>query len=413
MTSQTYHVQSSVDNPHAFAQHDSVSALWNLKWKQLASMGVYPFHDGNVEDFELIFQSLILTSNDDYSVFSDPDRYADPFFPVVESLLAKAKTAEQAGDKEAARGLYLRAGTVCRIGRFPIVRSPLGRKLWELNKAAYLGASPYLSPVSVEVKIPFTHASSAAGESPSAIIPAYLRIPEGECPTDGWPVLLFICGLDHYRTDFEQRTARHAKSGLACIILEIPGTGDCPAAKNDPASPDRLYSSVFDWIDAQKNHYSFDTGKIVARGVSTGGYNAMRIAHTHADRLFAVVAQGGGSHHMFDPEWIKAQNHMEYPFALADALAFKFGYGSVDEYMADARQKFSLLESGVFDKKSARLLLINGMEDSIFPIEDSFIPLRHGRVKDARFLEDRAHVGNPGADDILYDWFDEVMSTKR
>ncbi len=225
----------------------------------------------------------------------------------------------------------------------------------------------------------------------------------------GQSVLLFICGLDHYRTDFEQRTARHAKNGLACLIVEIPGTGDCPAAKNDPASADRLWSSVFDWIDANKNHYYFDTAKIVARGMSTGGYNAMRIAHTHADKLFAVVAQGGGSHHMFDPEWIKAQNHMEYPFALADALAFKFGYGSVDEYMADARQKFSLLESGIFDKKSARLLLINGMEDSIFPIEDSFIALRHGRVKDARFLEDRAHVGNPGADDIVYDWFDEVV----
>ncbi len=192
MTSQPYHVQSSVDNPHAFVHHGSVSALWNPKWKKLASMGVYPFHDGNVEDFEPVFQSLILASNDDYNVFYDPDKYADPFFPMVESLLAKAKNAEQAGDKEAARGFYLRAGTVCRIGRFPIARSPLSRKLWELNKAAYLGASPYLSPVSVEVEIPFTHASPAAGESPSAIIPAYLRIPESKRPTDGWPVSLAL-----------------------------------------------------------------------------------------------------------------------------------------------------------------------------------------------------------------------------
>jgi hypothetical protein len=47
-------------------------------------------------------------------------------------------------------------------------------------------------------------------------------------------------------------------------------------------------------------------GKILARGISTGGYYALRIAHTHADRLFAVVAQGGGSHHMFDAGWIGA-----------------------------------------------------------------------------------------------------------
>jgi pimeloyl-ACP methyl ester carboxylesterase len=408
MASQPYHVQSSIDNPQSFP-HSSVSALWNSKWRKLASMGVYPFHDGRVEDFEPVFQKLIQANNDDYNVFYDPDKYGDPFLPAAESLLAEAKAAEKDSDTKKARDFYLRAGAVCRIGRFPIVRSPLGRKLWELNKTAYLGASPYLSPPSSEVNIPFIHALPTAGESTEASIPAYLRIPEGEPPADGWPVLLFICGLDHYRTDFEQRTARHAENGFSCLVVEIPGTGDSPAAKNDPASADRLWSSVFDWIDANKTQYCFDTSKTFARGMSTGGYNAIRIAHTHANKLFAVVAQGGGCHHMFDPHWIKAQNHMEYPFALADALAFKFGYESADKYAVDAMQKFSLLDSGIFDKTSARLLLINGMEDSIFPIEDSLIPLRHGRVKDARFLENRAHVGNPGADDIVYDWLNEVV----
>ncbi|KAH8896172.1 yellowish-green 1-like protein [Thozetella sp. PMI_491] len=408
MASRPYHVQSSVDNPNSFPHHQSVSALWNSKWRKLATVGVYPFHDGKVEDFDPVFQKLIEANNDDYSVFYNPDKYAEPFIPAAEALIAEGRNAEQSGSKEKARELYLRAGTVCRIGRFPIVRSQLGQKLWELNKTAFLAASPYLSPPNTEVRIPFAHASTAAGESVSAVIPVYLRIPEGEPPAGSWPVLLFICGLDHYRTDFEQRSARHAKNGFACVIAEIPGTGDCPAAKNDPTSTDRLWSTVLDWIDTNKIQYRFDTNKIVARGMSTGGYNAMRIAHTHADRLLAVVAQGGGSHHMFDPEWIKAQNHMEYPYALADALAFKFGYESIDEYTADAKQRFSLLETGIFDKKSAKLMLINGMEDSIFPIEDSFLPLRHGRVKEARFLENREHVGNPGADDIIYEWCNEL-----
>ncbi|KIM93790.1 hypothetical protein OIDMADRAFT_35602 [Oidiodendron maius Zn] len=408
MASPPYHVQSAIDKIQVFP-HSSVSALWDTKWRKLATMGVYPFHDGKVEDFDPVFQKLIQENSDDYNVFYDPEKYGAPFLPAAESLVAEAETAEKAGDTEKARDLYLRAGAVCRIGRFPIVRSALGKKLWELNKTAYLRASPYLSPPSSEVNIPFTHALSTAGESAKADIPAYVRTPGGEPPAAGWPVLLFICGLDHYRTDFEQRTARHARNGFACVIVEIPGTGDCPAAKHDPASTDRLWSSVFDWIDANKTQYRFDTSKTFARGMSTGGYNAIRIAHTHADKLFAVVAQGGGCHHMFDPQWIKAQNHMEYPFALADALTFKFGYQSIDEYAADAMQRFSLLESGIFEKTSARLFLINGMEDSIFPIEDSFIPLRHGRVKDARFLENRAHVGNPGADDIIYDWLNEVV----
>jgi hypothetical protein len=49
--------------------------------------------------------------------------------------------------------------------------------------------------------------------------------------------------------------------------------------------------------------------------MSTGGYYGMRMAHTHADRLLAVVSQGGGCHRMFDKDWIKAQDKMEYPYA--------------------------------------------------------------------------------------------------
>lgn len=59
----------------------------------------------------------------------------------------------------------------------------------------------------------------------------------------------------------------------------------------------------------------------------------MRIAHTHTDRLVAVVSQGGGSHYMFDPVWIRAQNQMEYLSTLADALAYKFRYEDVESYI--------------------------------------------------------------------------------
>ena len=93
----------------------------------------------------------------------------------------------------------------------------------------------------------------------------------------------------------------------------------------------------------------------------------MRIAYTHADRLFAVVAQGGSCHHMFAPEWIRAQNQMEDPFALAEALAYKFGYREladpVSAYAADA-QKFSLLDSELLYRPSCKLLVFDGMEDS-------------------------------------------------
>jgi hypothetical protein len=78
--------------------------------------------------------------------------------------------------------------------------------------------------------------------------------------------------LDAYKTDHTPRTQQHVDRGYATLSFEIPGTGDCPAAPNDPTSPDRLMSSVIDWVVDMAQIYGLDVGKIVARGISTGGY---------------------------------------------------------------------------------------------------------------------------------------------
>jgi hypothetical protein len=50
------------------------------------------------------------------------------------------------------------------------------------------------------------------------------------------------------------------------------------------------------------------------------------------------------------------------------------------------------------------------MEDSIFPIEDSIIAATQGHNKDLIARGDRRHMGNPGAEDILYDWLDKAVT---
>jgi dipeptidyl aminopeptidase/acylaminoacyl peptidase len=275
-------------------------------------------------------------SGDDPAVLYRPDDYARPFLPVGEQLAALAADALSNSKPDQARNLYLRSAAVFRIARFPINRSKLGQEAWRLGKAAYEEGGKLLDPPSVSVSEPFTHSDVDAGDLERPI-EAYLRLPNGDRPASGWPVLLFICGLDAYRTDHTPRTQQHVDRGFATLSFEIPGTGDCPAAPNDPAAPDRLMSSIIDWVEENFSRYAFDTQKIVARGISTGGYYAFRVAHTHAKRLFAVVAQGGGCHHTFDPDWIRAQDQMEYPFALAEALAWKFGYRDSDGAVAIAR----------------------------------------------------------------------------
>ncbi len=415
-----YHVQSTAETlrngfPY-FAYHESVSALWSQKWRKPCAAGVYPFMDGNVADFDPIFAALVKVSNDDASILLRPDDYAKPFLPVGLKLVAQAEKALAETGLEEAKDLFLRAAAVYRIARFPINRSPVTWEAWEKGKAAYEKGGELLDPPSVPVAVPFNHADPSSGDHDIAI-KAYLRLPKGSMPAHGWPILLFVCGLDAYKTDNTPRTQEHVDRGYVTLSFEIPGTGDCPAAPNDPTSPDRLMSSVLDWVHANASQYSFDLKKVIVRGISTGGYYAFRVAHTHADLLFAVVAEGGACHHMFDSAWINAQNQMDYPFALADALAYKFGYRETDyvaavaRYAAEAR-KFSLVESGIVGRPTCRLLAINGMEDSIFPIEDSFIIATQGHKKDLVARGDRGHMGDPGAEEILHQWIDNVVAGK-
>ena len=102
------------------------------------------------------------------------------------------------------------------------------------------------------------------------------------------------------------------------MVAEIPGTGDNPADPKDPTSPERVWTSMFDWIEKQEG---IDQSKKVVWAFSTGGYYAIRMAHTHANKLKGVVAQGGGCHHMFDREWLDESNHGEYPF---ECVVFPF-----------------------------------------------------------------------------------------
>jgi len=50
-----------------------------------------------------------------------------------------------------------------------------------------------------------------------------------------------------------------------------------------------------------------------------------------------------------------------------------------------------------------------GMNDEIFPIEDSMIPLHHGSVKDARYIPNSMHMGEPAAGPIIFKWIEAIL----
>lgn len=207
-----------------------------------------------------------------------------------------------------------------------------------------------------EITIPHKHGIAADGKE----LTFYYHLPPGTTAAKPVPLIVILSGLDGYRTELAVWIEGWSQKGVGVIVLEIPGTGDSPAAPSDPTSPDRQWSTLFDWIDQQPE---VDHSKRVLWGYSTGGYYALRLAHTHRDRLAAVVSLGGGCHHMFRPEWLSRVSKLEYPFDLAETLAYKWGYGNDLEKFKQEGMKFSLINDGTLDLPCTRLLLVNGVDD--------------------------------------------------
>jgi Esterase FrsA-like len=301
--------------------------------------------------------------------------------------------------------LYKRSCTVYRLSRFPYLNAtPLKIKVYNAQKETYMkGTKLWDNPIQ-EVILPFKDAANGDGDS----IPLYVRTPTTATKESPAPVILLITGLDGHRPDNSERTDDFIKRGWATVVCDIPGVADCPSNKRDPAAPERLFTTILDYI---KSVPEFNARKVIAWGLSAGGYYAIRLAHTHANRLAGSVGHGAGTHHYIGKEWLEHVHHHEYPFSLKEAYLGKYGYGSWDELVEKCQKEYSLVENGIVEKKSCRLLLMNGMLDGCMPIEDSMLLAEYGSPKEFRFVRGRAHMGYPEANSYVFPWLEEVMAT--
>ncbi|KAL2810307.1 Alpha/Beta hydrolase protein [Aspergillus granulosus] len=379
----------------------SIKILWETKWKLACEKSVYPFHDGNIEDFEQIFAQLIAENTND----AESDAYTKTFLPVADSLEQQAAAALEGGDSRTASELLLRAATVYRISRFPYVGpngTGLKRTAFERQKKAYLAAASFWTPKIQEQIIPYTKRITKEGTD----IPSYVRVPEQATADHPVPCVLIMTGLDGYRPDNSQRTHEIIKRGWAVLICEISGTADSPADPTDPKAPDRLLDSVLEYMAYRRD---IDMSKIAMWGLSAGGFYAVRAAHTHSERLIGCIAHGPGVHYFMDPGWLSRVEDHEYPFPILAAWANKYGYHDPEEFLHQGQKKFSLIGTGIVDQPSCRLLLLNGMDDGITPIEDCFALFNHGRPKEGRFYPKLPHMGYPDSLSAAYTWLEDLL----
>lgn len=362
-------------------------------------------HDGHWITSDSFDHLIANNINDPYE-----DAYTNAFLPTAQKLVEQAQIITPT-DHATAKSLYFRANAVFRLARFPYIGTDLKKEVFEQQKKAYLqGSKLWDNPVS-EVVIPHKYADPINDGSE---IPLYIRKPKSAGPH---PTVLLITGLDGHRPDNTERTEEHLKRGWATVICDIPGTTvDCPANKRDSLSPDRLFSSILHWIAQQKD---LDEKKVVAWGLSAGGYYAIRLAHTHASQLLGSIGHGAGTHHYIGREWLDQIGKHEYPFGLERAYVSKYGYSSFEEMKAKCQDEFSLVSGkgeGVAvvgqGMSSCRLLLVNGTLDGLMPIEDSILLAEYGSPKEMRFVQGRLHMGYPEANSYVYPWMESVMGVK-
>jgi esterase FrsA len=319
----------------------------------------------------------------------EPQAWVDAFAALAAPHQAAASVAERAGDTATAARHYLRAYDYWRLARYPAPTSAAKREAYRASQQMYLKATHWLDPPLERVWMPF------AGKPDEGLfaIGDLRKLTQAD---ERQPVVVHWGGIDSFKE--ERRAEPYLRAGLASLAVDMPGVGDAPL--DGSLDAERLWDAIFDWIGSRED---LDADRVAVHGNSTGGYWAAKLAHTHRERIRAAVDHGGPAHYAFQPEWIARAQTGEYPFELAETLAAAFGRSSYAEWVGFA-QGLSLLDQGILDGPSAPLLLVNGVKDSVFPIQDMYLLLEHGAPKAARFFADESHMGGPQAAEVAIAW---------
>lgn len=319
----------------------------------------------------------------------DREEWASAFSALAEPYERRAREAEAAGNQEEAKRNYLIAYDYYHVARYPAPNSPGKLRAYRRCQENLLKAARYFDPPLERVEMPF---KGRPGEGTVSV--GYLRKPKGvERP----PVVVVWGGIDAFKED--RKVEPYLEAGMATLAIDMPGVGDAPIVGSEDG--ERLWDAVFDWIAARPD---LDSERVGIIGGSTGGYWATKVAHTHRERIRCAVNQGGCAHYAFTPEWMEKAQFGEYPFELAETLASAFGLSTYEEWV-EYCPRLSLLRQGVLDRPCAPLLLINGLGDTVFPIQDMYLLLEHGDPKTARFFPG-GHMGHsPVTQSIIVDWF--------
>lgn len=263
-------------------------------------------------------------------------------------------------DPALARESYRLAWRLFHYARWPVENTPFKRFVYPRALAAFRNYGRLLDPPLEMVRIPYRN----------EVITAYLRVPRNQARA---PLVVSVSGLDSRKEDVMALSEGYQSRGIALLALDMPGTGEAPAALE--AGAESQFTAVLDWVEGRPD---LDAGRVIVQGRSWSGYWAALLAVTEKDRLRGAVMHGGPIHHYFQPQWLEPSlQSAEYLYDYLPATAALFGVDTLEQLLA-AAPAWSLQTRGFLERPAAPLLLINGARDSQIPIADvELLAARH------------------------------------
>jgi dipeptidyl aminopeptidase/acylaminoacyl peptidase len=252
------------------------------------------------------------------------------------------------GRRVTARALYFQSFFSYRLAGFPLLEATQERReLYEKAMSAFREGA-LLDTVPIDfMEIPFE------GKS----FPGYLSRPVNG---DGQvPVVLYLPGADGWKEDqFFVAVHSLAERGVACMVVDGPGQGECVGMRQLYARYDYevVITAILDYLEGRPE---IDTKRVAIIGSSMGGYYAPRAA-AFEKRIKAIVCYSAIFdlvEGVFDP----------YP-AIRSRLAEIVGAKGIEE-AREILLAFTLKQ--VAHQIECPCLIIHGEKDIIIPISEA------------------------------------------
>jgi esterase FrsA len=304
----------------------------------------------------------------------DPDEWAASWSRVADRYMADA--AANPGQADAN---YVRAWRLYYFAQWPVPSSAGKQAAYRKALDAYARHIATLDPKVETVHIPFE----------GGTITGYLRLPKG---TPGpVPLILAISGLDSRKETIAETYNAIIPSGVGYLAVDSPGTGQAPIKVSPTA--DRMFSAVLDYLQTRPE---VDAHRIIAHGVSFGGYWATKLAITEHGRLLGVVVQSPPVDTALHADFLRTNllGNREYLFDVVPAFLNVVEGGDTIDKLAEVFPKLSLVAQGLIGKPTGPMLIVGGAKDTQVPISDLDLLLHTGDVpKDAWINPQGGHLG--------------------